>query len=146
MITETYRYLSSKNKTQYFFESEGIQGKIIKVVLFTYIKDDIWNLGFGDWHKGNIDHWIVSNNNDLVKVIGTVAKIAYEFLEIHPNRSVEIKPIDEKRKRLYNHIFRRHFSIIEPVFQIIGYKDTVGEYYVPEKNYDSFELKRKFEL
>lgn len=146
MIIETYHYIASKNHIQYFFESDGVQGKILKVVLFTHIKEDNWNLGFGDWHKGEIDDAIISNNQDLVKVIGTVAQIATDYLEIYPHRCLVIKPIDEKRKRLYNHVFRRHFKEIDTIFKIIGYINGIAENYSFEKNYDSFELKRKFEI
>ena len=31
MITETYAYLSTKDKTQFVFQSEGIRGGIIKI-------------------------------------------------------------------------------------------------------------------
>ena len=114
-------------------------------MLFTHVKKDNWNLGFGNWHKGKIDDAIISNNQDLIKVINTVAQIASDYLERYPQRCLELKPIDEKRKRLYNHVFRRHFKEIDSIFQIIGFVDNVAEIYSIEKNYDNFELKRKFE-
>ena len=32
MITETYEYIASKNNFQYFFESDGVQDKIMIVL------------------------------------------------------------------------------------------------------------------
>jgi hypothetical protein len=143
MINEHYRYLASSNKTQYFFESEGLQGKIMKVILFTYIEDNLWNLGFGDWHKGKVDDSVVTNNQDLVKVISTVAKVAYHFFEDFPERSIEIKAVDERRKKLYNYVFQKHFKEIEPLFQITGFRNNIEELYSPNSFYDSFILKPK---
>ena len=52
---------------------------------------------------------------------------------------------DEKRKKLYNHIFRRHYEDINLLFHITGiYLDSEKEDYSPQKNYDFFRLKRKF--
>ena len=72
MINEFYEYLDSEDRTRFFFVSEGKQGKIIKMVLFTHLRDNLWNLGFGDLHKGQIDDSIISNNHDIVKLIGTI--------------------------------------------------------------------------
>ena len=102
MIKESYVYIDVKNKTHYVFQSEGQSGKILKAVVFTNLGERLWNLGFGDLQNGDIDNAIVSNNHDLVKVIGTVAKIAYEFSNNFPLRRILINPVDEKRKRLYN--------------------------------------------
>ena len=146
MINEFYDYLDSEDKSQFFFVSEGKQGEIIKMVLFTHLRDDLWNLGFGDLHKGQIDDSIISNNHDIVKLIGTIAKIVYDFSEAFPLRRIEINPIDEKRKRLYHHVFRRNFDIINADFQVKGVYKGIDEEedYSPEKIYDFFRLKRKF--
>ena len=60
--------------------------------------------------KGKIDDIVVTNNYDVAKVMRTIAKIVYVFFEHYPERTVYIEPVDEKRKRLYNLIFQRHFE------------------------------------
>ena len=144
MINESYAYIDIKNKTHYVFQSEGQNGKILKAVVFTNLGERLWNLGFGDLQNGDIDDAIVSNNHDLVKVISTVAKIANEFSNNFPLRHIVINPIDAKRKRLYNHVFRRHYEVISTNFSIIGINKRKKETYSPQKIYDSFELIRKF--
>jgi hypothetical protein len=144
MITDTYPFMASYNKTQYLFQSQGKQGKILKVVVFTHIGGDLWNLGFGDAYDGKIDDLVVSNNQDITKVISTVAQIAYAFFTDFPKRSIEIKPIDERRRSLYNDVFRRHFIHIEPSFHVIGSINGIEELYHPDNFYDSFKLKLKF--
>ncbi len=143
MISEHYRFLGSKNYTRYFFESIGKQGKVVKIVEFSLDKNNRWNLGFGDWRMGKIDDTVITNNHDVAKVISTVAKIVYIFFEKYPNRVVTINPVDDKRKRLYNIVFQRHITEIEPNFDLIGYINEKPETYSIEKNYDIFELKLK---
>ena len=144
MVKDAYLYTGLKRKTRYFFVSEGENKRIVKMVVFTPLGKKLWNLGFGDLqYNGYIDDSVVSNNDDLIKVISTVAKITYEFSEKYPLRRIQIKPVDEKRKRLYNHVFRRHYATINANFDIIGTYESKKETYSPKKNYDTFELNRK---
>ena len=144
MLKESYTYISFKRKTFHIFRSEGDNGSIPKMVIFSYAGKKLWNLGFGDLQPdGDIDDSIVSNNNDLIKVISTVAKIAYEFSDKYPLRSIQIKPVDEKRRKLYNHVFRRNYNIINIDFEIIGVNGRRGEDYSPKKFYESFKLNRR---
>jgi hydroxypyruvate isomerase len=143
MITDYYNYIDIKDKIEYLFTSKGKQGIIVKIVSFTFLEDNLWNLAFGDVHKGDFDDTVISNNHDITKIIGTVAKITYEFSAAFPSRNIHIKPVDEKRKRLYNHVFRRHYAVINNTFQIIGVKNGIEEPYSIDKVYDIFKLKRR---
>ena len=144
MLKESYTYLVSPDKTIYLFQSEGKNGKITKVIAFTLVGRNLWNVGFGDLNEEQIDDSVVSNNHDIVKLISTVAKAIYEFSDKFPSRRIQIKPVDEKRKRLYNHVFRRNYEAINAIFQIKGINQMKKENYSPENFYDNFELKRKF--
>ena len=78
MITDAYRFIAVQRKTRFIFESEGKQGKIIKIIQFTQLESNEWNLGFGDLKDGNIDDLIISNNDDIFKVIKTTyARVFY---------------------------------------------------------------------
>ncbi len=144
MITESYDYIALGDKPYYYFQSEGEQGKIIKIVTFSRLKNRYWNLGFGDLQGNKINGTVVSNNHDIVKLISTVAKIAYEFSDKFPRRGIKVNPIDEKRKRLYNHVFCRNYDAISVNFHIIGVRNAVSEKYSLGRDYDKFRLKRKF--
>ena len=144
MIKESYNFFDFNDKTEFFFASEGSQGKILKGIVFTYFKDNLWNLAFGDVHNGDIDDSVVSNNHDIVKLISTIAKVVYEFSSKHPLRQILIQPVDEKRKKLYNHVFRRNYNDINLVFYIRGLVEDIEEDYLPEKFCDKLKLKRKF--
>jgi hypothetical protein len=144
MVTDSYNYIALANKTVYYFQSEGKNGKILKVVIFNPITKNLWNLAFGDVINDEIDDTVISNNYDFVKLFGTIAKVVYEFSDNFPLRRIYIEPVDEKRKQLYNHIFRRHYTEINHVFFIEGYLNDKKEQYSPEKFYDYFILKRNF--
>ncbi len=144
MIKDTYPYVQVRDELAYVFRSEGINGVIVKVVIFTLNNDGKWNLAFGDWLNGDINDRVMTNNHDVVKVIGTVAKITYDFFEKYPNAIVVVEPVDEKRKKLYNIVFQRHHTTINGNFQVKGLNDAEIEIYSPAKTYESFELSLKF--
>ena len=76
---------------------------------FVLLEDlgDMFNLAFGDVVEGQLIDSVISNNQDIVTILNTVAKCVYEFLEMNPGSVIRIDPYDEKRKRLYNTIFQR---------------------------------------
>jgi hypothetical protein len=146
MIKDTYRYMPSKRHTRFAFQSEGDKGKIVKIIEFYSLENGKWNLGFGDWNKGTVDDKVVSNNQDTMKVIRTVANVTVEFFKQYPDSVVVIEPVDEKRKKFYNLIFQRYYKDISPYFNILGKDKNKEETYILEKFYDSFEISLKFEL
>jgi hypothetical protein len=143
MIKDAYSYADVKEGKLFAFQSEGSQGLIVKIVQFTFEGNDVWNLGFGDLDDGDIDDSVVTNNHDAMKVIRTVAKITLEFFVKYPTSIVKIRPVDEKRKKLYNIVFIRHFKDIEPIFDVKGSREGKKEPYSPNNYYNRFELKLK---
>ena len=146
MINEHYDYYSIYEKTDYLFFSEGKNGKIPKMISFVQIEESKWNLAFGDLNKGRIDDSIVTDNQDISKVIGTVAKTVYDFFDENPDCTIQIIPVDERRKRLYNYIFQKRIKEIEPRYQIWGLIKGKKSIFSSLKYYDSFEINLKFEL
>ena len=144
MIEQPYPYFEIRAPTHYFFESIGEKGSVYKIVEFTLQHNGNWNLGFGDLLEGQISDTVVTNNQDVRKVIGTVARIAIEFLLQFPDRIIEIEPVDEKRRKLYNRVFQRYFDEINPLFKVWGTLQAKEEPYVPTKNYDKFRIKIKY--
>jgi hypothetical protein len=144
MITQYYPYQALITKTHYIFESVGEKGRVLKVVGFSPIENDVWNLGFGDLKEdGFVDGSVVTNNQDALKVIRTVAKVAIDFLALYPNYTLEINPFDEKRKRLYNALFQKYFEDIDTYFDILGTFEGKRETYTPSKIYDIFRITLK---
>jgi len=143
MLGETYDIEPSENGRDYTFTSIGPKGIIEKMILFQWLNRNSFNLAFGDIHNGQINDEVVSNNHDFVKVLGTVAKCAYHFVEHNPGAKLRVTPVDDGRKMLYNAVFRRHHTTIAERFDIRGRLNGVLEPYMPEKLCDEFELKHK---
>jgi len=145
MIGECYDTLSTLGHTVFRFESIGIHGAIQKAVVFQKIGGKKYNLAFGDVTNNDLDDAVISNNLDYVKVMNTVAKTAYLFIEKYPEATIHIEAVDDKRLKFYNAIFRRHFPVIQRTFLISGLMDGGLEFenYQPEKSYVQFELKLK---
>jgi len=146
MIDDSYDYFSFNNRTQFIFKSIGVQGIVVKIIVFNRIdSNNRWNLGFGDLKGDKIDDTAFTDNHDVRKVISTIAQIIYAFSEAHPSRKIVISPVDERRNQFYNAVFQRHYADIILTFQIVGVTQNGQETYSPEKIYESFELIRKFE-
>ncbi len=145
MIGETYNLKPDENFEVFEFESVGLQGRISKVIVFSFYYENTWNLGFGDQKMdgNNWDDKVVSNNGDLVRVISTVAKAVYDFSDKWPNRQILIVPVDERRKKLYNRVFQKHVQEIPPEFEVLGFRNQKLQDYSPILFFDWFLLSRK---
>ena len=143
MKNEHYPFLSNRDKWHFEFESVGLKGKITKVVLFSKLKKDVWNLGFGDKRDNDFDDEVISNNGDLTKVMSTVFVIGMAFSERWPDRILYIDPVDRKRGMLYNAIFERNRIELEEVFVIEGFHNRRWRRYEAGKYFDKFRLSRK---
>jgi len=144
MIGETYEFTDVENGREFIFISVGKNGKILKQVVFEEISIGIYNLGFGDRIDGQIEDSVISNNNDLLKIMNTVGAIIYDFFDLNPTCSIEITPVDEKRARLYHTIFKRRIQEINRIFVLEGYDSSYqwSEFKVG-MSYQRFKLKKK---
>ena len=93
MYLEKYPYQTNESFLDYEFVSEGPKGKIKKVVRFTAISNNVYNIGFGDLNEetGEISDTNVSNNNDSRKVLATVVAAIHDFTQLHPEAWVVAK-------------------------------------------------------
>lgn len=143
MIKDSYPLIPSKLKNAFFFKSVGVKGTILKVIIFEHLKNRRYNLAFGDVVNNQLDDEVISNNQDFVKVISTVAIAIYEFLERNPKAIIEIDPIDSKRALFYNRIFQRRYIEIILILDVFGVIGKKRERYNPEKLYQEFEIEAK---
>jgi len=104
MKTETYHFEQNETATLFVFFSEGRQGRIMKAIIISPYDRNRWNLAFGDVGADlEIDDKAKTNNNDLVKVLGTVAQAAILFSDKYPERSIMIFPVDAKQDSAIAH-------------------------------------------
>ena len=79
MSNERYELREGLNAMTYEFSSIRPKGKIDKVVIYSEIDDNVYNLGFGDKNidTGDIDDLVITDNKDSQKVLATVAFTLY---------------------------------------------------------------------
>jgi hypothetical protein len=144
MATDFYHFEQNETTTQFVFFSEGQQGRIMKAIIFSLYDRHRWNIAFGDVGPTlEVDDKAISNNNDALKVLRTVAATAIAFSEKYPERSLVVFPVDEKRKRLYNLLFRRQLEEIQTIFDVYGKLQKRWSAYNSDFEYDAFEFSRK---
>lgn len=110
----------------------------------TNIKE-VYNLAFGDWdeEKSKIDDKIITNNNDSLKVLATVASTVYAFTNRYPRAWVFAAESTLTRNRLYRMGLTNNIEEIRSDFAIYGLKNDIWEEFVIGEDYDAFLAKRK---
>jgi hypothetical protein len=142
----SYPLTISADKLLFRFVSTGSAGNIVKLVRYEAMPTGLWNLGFGDANEdeSDFDDSIVTNNNDMRKVLQTVFKTILLFTDAYPNRKIYIEPVDKRRKLLYNRAFYETHEDVASIFLILAVAEGMSgaEKYDPQKEYDAFVLKR----
>lgn len=144
MIKDNYPLRDFKEKTIFLFVSHGKKGQILKGILFQKMDEvNNYNLAFGDVINKKLDDEIISNNGDAKMVISTVVEAVYIFFKTYPEAILEIDPVDKKRTRFYNYIFKSRYKEIEIEFILKGYSSNQWEQYDIQKSYQKFEIALK---
>jgi len=140
-----YPIQTSENHRMYEFYSEGPRGRIKKVVLYTEIGKNLFNLGFGDWNeeRQELDDSSRSNNNDRDKVLATVAFTTLDFIGKHPNANIFVEGSTSARTRLYQMGISYNFLEINDTFEIKGFVKEDWEVFQNGRNYEAFLIIKK---
>ena len=148
MNLERYDYDRERTYKEYFFFSEGPNGRVLKSVRFDLVKTrpmHVYNLVLGDWdnEQGEIDYWSVTNNGDTEKVLATVAAIVLDFTDIFNRAVIRIKGGDDARTRLYQMRINKYLDEINEIFNVCG--DLDGDLIEFQKNvkYNKFFIARR---
>ncbi|MCU0347123.1 MAG: hypothetical protein MUC59_09265 [Saprospiraceae bacterium] len=142
-ITNAYETTSLEDSTVFLFESVGIKGTVVKVVLFQHVLGNLYNLAFGDFLDGGLNDKTVTNNNDVSSVLSTVAKCVSDFLEKHPGSRLRIRPVDERRRALYNFVIRSKIEEIKTNFEVFGVENGFKKPFDPKILFTEFELRHR---
>ena len=152
MNLDRYELKVGDNFITFEFVSEGLKGKIIKVVQFQQIEEtDVYNLAFDDFNPltGELDDKIVTDNGDSEKVLATVVAAIYIFTEQYPDAWVYAVGSTTARTRLYRMGINKYFDIANKDFDILGEQQDELKWYERGKDYQAFAVHRKiskFEL
>jgi hypothetical protein len=147
MKIDTYPVIIGTNSMVYEFTSEGIKGRIQKLVIYTETHlRNLYNLGFGDKNEstGDIDDLIVSNNGDSEKVLATVAGTLYTFTERFPDAIIFATGSTKARTRLYRIAISNNVGLINPDFEVFGLTPEIHwVLFEQKKEFIAFSVKRK---
>ena len=140
-----YSYKTNDNFLDYEFGSIGPKGHIKKVVRFTKISNNVFNLGFGDLNEetGEISDISVTNNNDSRKVLATVASTVHDFTLQYPEAWVIAKGSTSSRTRLYRMGITNHWEQISHDFEVFGMKESEWQPFEMRRDYDAFLIRRR---
>jgi hypothetical protein len=148
MNGENYSLAWNGSDFAYEFYSEGPRGKIKKQVKFQPLQqlgEHVLNVALGDKDEntGHFDNFTISNNNDRVKVLSTVAKAIFEFIDLRPACILLIEGNTMSRTRLYQMAISSFWLNIELRLEVLG---QLGNDWVPFQkgvNYERFLIFKK---
>ncbi|MCA0366333.1 MAG: hypothetical protein LCH67_20010 [Bacteroidetes bacterium] len=141
-----YNFESSPDGLRFEFDSISDRKKIRKVVEFTPLPQnpEIFNLGFGDMKTdGTIDDLIVSNNQDMEKVLATIIQIIFEFFKTRTGKIILILRSTASRSRLYQIVIAKNITEMNDILLVKGIRNGEVEDFVSEVNYEGFFIKMK---
>jgi len=140
-----YTYKINENFLDYEFSSVGPKGHIKKVVRFTQISNNVFNLAFGDMDEetGQISDIIITNNNNSRKVLATVAATVHDFTLQYPDVWIVAKGSSLAGTRLYRMGITNHWNEIITDFEVFGLKESTWESFERRRDDEAFLVRRK---
>lgn len=146
-----YLYKSEPSFMHFEFISEGLKGRVRKMVEYTTTDiDNIYNLGFGDYDAKTktIDDINVTNNGDSKKVLATVASTIYAFTKKYPNAFIAATGSTKARTRLYRMGISNNLDEITKDFKVFGFRTDNAEWenFVLGEDYEAFLITKKENL
>jgi hypothetical protein len=152
MYQPRYQFQTSETFLDFEFLSNGPKGPIRKVIRYTPRNVEgitYFNLGFGDWNNAEcrIDDFSNSNNQDVQKVLATVAATVLDFTAAYPDMPVYAQGSTPARTRLYQMGISANLNEIEPLLEIYALKkDGNWELFEKGVNYEAFVAWRKINV
>lgn len=142
---QAYPVTFDTENARFRFQSIGKRGVFDKVVEFTRIAPDIYNLALLDYDPltREFSDISVTDNGDMPEVIATVITIIEQFFDSNPGQKVYFEGSTATRTRLYQiaiaQVFDPHSDL-----SIEGYKDEQWIGFEPNIRFEGFLVKKKF--
>lgn len=150
MNTEKYPYIKTNISAEFKFKSIGPNGAIKKMVTYEMVGTleggiPIFNLGFGDYNEveESYSDLTISNNEDKLKVLATVAGTVLDFTEPYEKIAIHAVGSTPSRTRLYQMGINAFKGEIESHFNILGYKGKKWQQFESTTNYEAFLVIKK---
>jgi hypothetical protein len=146
MKLPSYKMSVGKSNHVFEFTSIGKKGKIEKMIVFEETTTQgFYNLAFGDKDiiTGMLNDIKVSNNGDSEKVLATIVRAVYIFLELNPNVWIYAEGSTKSRTRLYRMGITKYIKEAELDFYIFGSINNSWEKFTLNVDYESFAILKK---
>lgn len=144
MYLDRYRTSANEDLLEFSFFSVGPKGEIKKVIRFTHVVGNLYNLAFGDLDEttGNMEDSVTTNNGDGSKVLNTVAASIRDFINKYPNALIHIRGSTHSRTRLYRRAITFYWDAISDRFAVYGQKVNGWEEFSFGEDYTAFLIHR----
>jgi hypothetical protein len=145
MRLEQYQVKAYEDLFEFEFISEGPKGNITKLVQYSKIDENAYNLAFGDKKEGEneIDDKIITDNKDSQKVLATVAATVLAFTEKYSQVWIIASGSSKSRTRLYQIGISTNYEELQQYFNVYGYYERRWVKFQKNVIYDAFAVKRK---
>ena len=141
-----YAYYASSDYKDYFFYSDGPNGRIKKLIVYKKINHDplIYNLAFGDEEPetGVMLDRVKSSNDDRDKILATVAYTIGDFSDHYGRPMIHIVGSTSSRTRLYQMSIAKIYHEICTAYTVRGYRDDDWEFFQKDVNYEAFIVQK----
>ncbi len=140
-----YPFKGPITEYRYQFTSSSIDKNVAKVVRFSELSDDMYNLALFDQQPDGSESsdMTETKNKDMNIVLATVMKIVVDFLHQKPTYFVFIQGSDSKRKRLYQILMNKEHQNLKGSYLIWGGNDTQTELFEKGKTYTFFVITKR---
>ena len=141
-----YPLTASIDRLNFEFYSDGPRGRIKKIINYTKLEQyGVYNLGFGDLNErtGEIDDFVVSDNQDRDKVMGTVAQSILDFLTKHPAEQVVFTGSTPIRTRLYSMEISKRWNDVDKHVLVKGLTSEGWEPFQQNRGYKAILVRQK---
>jgi hypothetical protein len=146
MAEPSYPFRKYKRELLFEFESVSEAKVISKIIAYELVDEEekIYNLSLVDKAEdGSISDMVVSNNNDMEKVLSTVIQTLPIFFEEFEGSKIFFRGSTPARTRLYKIVISKYFQLFEQDYLIYGFLNRESEPFVKEKNYEAFLISKK---
>ncbi len=146
MNEPSYPFKRIDDRITFSFESVSQERTISKLIEFRLLNPhaELYNLALMDiLPDGTISDMMVSNNQDMPKVLATVFQSINQFFIEKPNSKILIEGSTTSRTRLYQMAISKYFQELEPIYNIWGFKGDGLTTFVKGQNFNGFIISLK---
>ena len=145
MHYKAYPTESNRENTRFHFQSIGKRGVFEKVIFFTPVTFDTFNLSLVDFDSatGNYDDLSVTDNGDMPEVLVTVISTIHQFLSSNSDKKVYFEGSTPARTRLYQIAIAKIYDPEHSGLLISGLHDGQWFAFEPNINFEGFLAEKK---